>query len=124
MIVFDTYTNSYQSGFVPGNVSEIVCDNAAFARSAYTTTGIPEIPRFAVNLYPNPADNQINLIFGTEDTSDKRLSIFNMNGQLVFSKEIPVNSGKNIDVSLLERGIYLLQVSSEKAVETRKLVIQ
>ena len=124
MIVFNTTDNTYQTGYVPGSVSEIVCDNAAFARSTYTTTGIPEMPEFAVNLYPNPADNQINLIFGTEDTGDKRLSIFNMNGQLVFSKEIPVNSGNNIDVSLLESGIYLLQVSSEKAVETRKLVIQ
>jgi len=124
MIVFNTTDNTYQTGYVPGSVSEIVCDNAAFARSTYTTTGIPEMPEFAVNLYPNPADNQINLLFGTEDTGDIRLSIFNMNGQLVFSKEIPVNSGKNIDVSLLESGIYLLQVSSEKAVETRKLVIQ
>jgi hypothetical protein len=27
MIAFDTYTNTYVTGFVPDNVSEIACDN-------------------------------------------------------------------------------------------------
>ena len=38
MIVFNTYTNTYETGFVPGSVSEIVCDNYAFAQSAYGIT--------------------------------------------------------------------------------------
>jgi hypothetical protein len=40
MIIFNTNTNTYETGFVPGNVSEIVCDNYAFAQSAYGTVSI------------------------------------------------------------------------------------
>ena len=46
MIAFNTYDNTYVSGFVPGNVSEIVCDNTTFVKSTYITTGVKKEQEF------------------------------------------------------------------------------
>ncbi|MFT6948596.1 MAG: hypothetical protein ACJARP_003030 [Vicingaceae bacterium] len=49
------------------------------------------------------------------------LKIYNAKGQLVFQKDLSQSSEK-IDVSQFEKGIYILQFSSPKGLESKKLV--
>jgi len=60
MIAFNTYTNTYVSGYVPG-VSEIVCDNTLFARSTYAVAVIENELSFNFNIYPNPVSDVLNI---------------------------------------------------------------
>lgn len=63
MIAFDSYTNTYTSGFMPSNVSEIVCDNSLIAKSRYSTTGKYSHAVLNFKLYPNPVSDVLNLEF-------------------------------------------------------------
>jgi len=124
MIVFDTYSNTYLSGFVPGNVSEIVCDNSAFARSAYTTTSIKDTETSGIMLYPNPAGRMVTLQGLNSSGSETQVNIFSLSGQLVFQQNSLSGPTMVLDISHLKTGTYLLRVVSQEGVETSKLMVK
>ncbi len=124
MIVFDTYSNTYQAGFVPGNVSEIVCDNSAFARSAYTTTSVGKLPASAMKLYPNPSKSSVTLEGVIASTGITHIDIFNLNGQLVLQKNFQSRPTITLDIASLKSGTYFLKVMNQDGIETRKLIVK
>lgn len=123
MIVFDTYTNTYQTGYVPGNVSEIVCDNSSFARSTYTTTSVQDFGVKAFTMFPNPADRAITLANTLTSSDEIEIIIFNMNGQMILHENYQGGAETTLDVSNMKPGTYLLKMISKKGVETHKLLI-
>ncbi len=124
MIVFDTYTNTYQTGFVPGNVSEIVCDNSAFARSAYTTTTTSDLAAPAMNVFPNPASGIVTLEGLIGSAGETQVNIFSLNGQRVFQKNFQSRSSLVFDISHLKAGTYLLKVNYGERIENQKLIVR
>ena len=63
-------------------------------------------------LYPNPAKNTISIHLPENETYEvKEITIANMLGQNVISDIINI---KNIDVSSLQKGIYILQLKTNK----------
>jgi hypothetical protein len=122
MIVFDTYNNTYQTGFVPGSVSEIVCDNYVFAQNAYGTTSIDEKAKADVTLFPNPATSKFTL--KVNSSADKStLKIYNVNGRELLSREIQ-NPETEISTEFLPKGVYIVTIQNHKSKQTKKLVIQ
>lgn len=93
-------------------------------------TGIHEISivRSQSNLYPNPANNLVNLNLNlTKDAQNASLQIYNAVGGLVLAKEIGLLKGMNsvqADVSSLESGIYFTQLTIDGyKLPTKKLTI-
>jgi hypothetical protein len=122
MIVFDTYNNTYQTGFVPGSVSEIVCDNYAFAQNAYGTTSIDEKDHTDVSIFPNPATSKFTLKMNS--SPDKfTLKIYNVIGRECFSREIQ-NPETEISTELLAKGVYFLTLQNKKVLQTHKLIVE
>ena len=69
------------------------------------TTGITETPANPINIYPNPANNQIYV--DNQAMMAASLNLYNANGQMV--QYIKMNPGSNIiDLSTLPAGIYVL----------------
>ena len=59
--------------------------------------------------------------------SDLSIKLFNFTGQLIYSEEIANVSriySQQIDVSNYAKGIYYLQVVTEKGVINKKVVLQ
>lgn len=87
------------------------------------TLDIEEIIETSFTIFPNPAHDRIQV--NSENLKVKSLEIYNLHGQKV--KQIPSfkfqNSNK-IDVSALDKGIYLIQIQTEYGIENKKLVIQ
>ena len=74
------------------------------------TTSIASINKdHTVTLYPNPATNGVLNISGIKQT-DANVSIFNSNGQRVAN----FRKTEGMDISGLERGIYLVRFTDEK----------
>lgn len=122
MIVFDTYNNTYQTGFVPGSVSEIVCDNYAFAQNTYGTTSIDQKDLADVSLFPNPAASKFTL--KTNSSADKStLLIYDVNGRELLSREIQ-NPETEISTEFLTKGVYIVTIQNQMSKQTKKLVIQ
>ena len=69
-------------------------------------------------MYPNPLKGN-NLFIRTQQ--DSTIKIYNVLGKLILSDT--VNSNKNkVDVSSLQKGIYLIKVTSGNSTTTKKLI--
>lgn len=76
----------------------------------------------AYTVYPNPASATVNVRVRNIDVNTP-IAIFNMQGAKV--KTIAAAEGEvHIDVSNLEKGIYLLKAKTQREVVTHKLVIK
>ena len=75
-----------------------------------------------VVVYPNPAQNQVNVIAGFDEGS---VVINSITGQEVVNGAI-LNGGAKLDVSNLKSGIYIYTIRNQEGnvVKTNKLVIQ
>jgi len=124
MIVFDTYDNTYETGFVPGSVSEIVCDNSAFALANYTTTTIKERGNIEFTLFPNPAATSMKISNTGVWSEDILISIYNIYGGLIMQQSFNYENTVELDLSSLKTGTYLLKLVSGEVVETRKIIIR
>ncbi len=77
-----------------------------------------EIEGFA--LYPNPTING-KVFINTADNAPKKIIIFNVLGTQVLETTI---LGKELNLSDLDAGIYVLRVLEKDKVATRKLIIK
>ena len=76
-------------------------------------------------VYPNPATDQIVLLFnGRNLTGQIWVSILNAGGGLVRQESISRLNGTTMDVSSLSPGIYLVKIQTAAGIEIEKLLIQ
>lgn len=79
-----------------------------------------------INLYPNPTRQNLNISFYTSEPKTASLIIFNQTGQKLKTIELGNTTlGNNeiaIDISMLEDGIYFLQLQVDKSLITKKFV--
>lgn len=68
-----------------------------------------EVSSSAINIYPNPATNKLNF----QNIPSKNLEIWNVNGKKVANMVVDHSNG-SIDISALEKGVYLLIIKGEK----------
>ncbi len=77
-------------------------------------------------IYPNPLirNSELTIDFGTQ-VRNTRIDVFDMEGKLVLMRTLKAVSRARIDVgNLLKKGIYIIKVSSDKKVNTYKLLSQ
>jgi hypothetical protein len=77
------------------------------------------------SIYPNPADQVINIAFSKlESLDDAEIRLNDMQGRLIKQTQMMHNHAMYmLDCSALENGTYLLSIESEKFVRTKKIVI-
>jgi hypothetical protein len=84
-------------------------------------TGINEISNFnSFSIYPNPAQTLINIEFENASSKNYTLSIVNVLGQTVYSKQTS-DSKLQISVDEFPNGIYTVQVQSKKGMLSKKI---
>lgn len=74
--------------------------------------------KFEIDVFPNPSDGLIEL-YGPNGS----LQIFNIHGQVVYEGKIIQNSSE-LNLSLLNPGIYLIILQSEASIYKKKLLIK
>ncbi|WP_353480587.1 BACON domain-containing carbohydrate-binding protein [Haliscomenobacter sp.] len=90
---------------------------------AYTTKTEGRIPR--IELYPNPAQNTVNIVFDALDTKDQspRLVVFDGMGRIVVQKDKTSNL-QQLDVSDFATGMYIFNFYlSDNKIINKKLII-
>jgi Secretion system C-terminal sorting domain len=70
--------------------------------------------------YPNPAKNELNL---SAAQNISKVSLFNILGQNVLSETVDANQ-KQINVSNLQKGVYVMEVTIDNATQSFKIVKQ
>lgn len=71
-------------------------------------------------IYPNPASEYFTVSTHQKST----LKLFDIKGLLILDLEYNSFSNQKINISNLDKGIYIAQLTSEKGRETRKIILQ
>lgn len=75
-----------------------------------------------LSIYPNPVTNGKIFIYITSKRNlTKKVEFFNVLGKQIFST---VLTGKELNISNLSKGVYILKITEDDISETRKLVIK
>ena len=98
--------------------------NAGFSQDIsvvkHTITGTIGILKISdsptLNLYPNPAGNQLNII---TDKAITKVEVLNLQGKIQLVAE-----GPEVDITLLESGIYFIKAFTADGISTQKFVKQ
>ena len=92
------------------------------------TTGIIDVTTTKTIVFPNPVKNNLTIQFPNTINGDTEVSIITVNGQVVKKQIIAQNElfdyQKQIEVTDLKNGIYLLQLHSTNYSKVLKIVIQ
>ncbi|MDD5570792.1 MAG: T9SS type A sorting domain-containing protein [Bacteroidales bacterium] len=103
------------------------CTNNAYAVVQVTTDIKDNIEKYSgLFIIPNPAKDEVNIIFSSDYSKETEIKIINFNGQIIYSEKAENFKGKynkTIDVSRFSEGVYFVQIVNTKNILTRKLVL-
>lgn len=77
-----------------------------------------------VFIYPNPVQNgTLNVYLGSNQFNNVETALYNLNGKSVFKKKMqPDNGYINMNVSGLAKGVYLLNIKTERSLLNFKIL--
>ncbi len=80
-----------------------------------------------MSVFPNPANDETEVIFNSYDNNGAMLKLVRMDGSVVINTPIKTIRGANrikIDLSDQDKGFYFVVVTTDKKVYTEKLIIR
>ncbi|QNL20450.1 T9SS type A sorting domain-containing protein [Hyphobacterium sp. CCMP332] len=101
-------------------LDQSIIDNAV----ALNDVGLDEN---TIKLYPNPASGFSNLQFESQLNGESQLVLSNLMGQIVKNENLSITKGLNeviLDLSDVQKGIYLVTVGNGNNILTRKLIVE
>lgn len=81
----------------------------------------PEHENDQIKLFPNPFTKGIS-ISGIKSDTDLSVEIYNSMGRLVLSTKTTSKQNNDIDLSFLDKGIYLLNIKQENKLSVKKIM--
>ena len=124
------------TGFVIGdiipNTADIYFDfNSAIVTNTFETEFVENnlsVVEFLENpfiLYPNPANDEINIQFSQLVGENIEVAIYDIQGKLVMHPKDEINENKiQLNVSGLSQGMYFVELSSDNFKTVKKLIIE
>ncbi len=117
------YGNVYISN--PSLTSLPICDSSNNTHGCTIISGISEIEEASVSLYPNPANQLINLVFTAPINNALEFELINNLGQTVLKQQL--HQGQitaHYPTGNLNNGIYLFILkTNQRTLQTGKLII-
>lgn len=86
-----------------------------------TITKVESPPAIAVEIYPNPASEQ--LVVDLEKTQAVQIELYNAIGSRVITMNTSNNSRITMDVSSFPEGTYFLHITAKQGLSTKKILI-
>ncbi len=74
-------------------------------------------------IYPNPSQGDINIV-SRQNMGQSTVSIFDINGRIVFSEEVNMTGTINLQAGNLNAGVYIIQIEGENYTHNSKLIIK
>ncbi len=78
----------------------------------------------ALSIYPNPANNVVNISWGANSNDIASVVIADISGKKVVAAQVSMNANASVNVSELLAGFYFMTVATEAGSNTQKLLIQ
>jgi trimeric autotransporter adhesin len=130
--IITTNTTEFSEGGVSGEFASVVGLPAKWT-VVYTgglggkvqlvydpTLGTDKFSTFKFSAYPNPTSDQVNL---SAAKTISKVELFNLLGQRVLSNTVNANQ-KQLSISNLQNGVYLMEVTIDNAKQAYKIIKQ
>ena len=101
-----------------------------FSEPVYYTLGGARLDNDIVsdlNVYPNPSRDLFNISFSSDELQSISIRVVNVIGEEIFKEELTDFDGTythEMDMSKKSKGVYFLEISSEKGTVNSKMVLQ
>lgn len=115
-------TDCNSTGSVSSAYTAIQTFSTATARTSEVISSENDLP--GITITPNPVATELSLRFDSSDET-VRITVVNTIGQLVLSTQLNSSDGhflEDINVSALQKGIYILLLQTSTHVEQRKFI--
>lgn len=105
---------------VYGECDTITITNAV---SVYNV-GNEEFITGSVEMYPNPATENVNLVFKGVNVGDAQIKLIDLSGKVILIKQVPVGDGSvvTLDLNSISMGVYTVSIDINGEVKVLKLV--
>jgi len=120
----------YRFEFTAGGGNNLYIDNI----NIYTGSPSDDIVGIEENqsinnlsVYPNPADNELNVRFSMDNAQETIITIQDVTGKITQTNLIKANSGQNLvfmDTSALSSGMYFMKIATGAGQKTIQFVIK
>ena len=74
-------------------------------------------------MHPNPSDSMLNIELRNGITN-ANLEVYNLLGKQILTRDIKSENGLQLNISNWDSGMYLVKVTSDKRVETKRVIKQ
>ena len=101
-----------------------------FSEPVYYTLGGARLDNDIVsdlNVYPNPSRDLFNISFSSDELQSISIRVVNVIGEEIFKQELIDFDGTythELDMSKKSKGVYFLEISSEKGTLNSKMILQ
>lgn len=102
------------------------CEATSNIVNVDVSIGFEELIVGSVNVYPNPAEDIVNVSFENISNTNARLTLYNAMGQMVVTSQQAIGGGKNLltlNTSGLAPGFYTLDIEVGSDRLSRKVVV-
>ena len=117
---FEATNTNNNHAFLPVNAP-----SSYFSTEILVNTSIIDktIPELNLNIYPNPFNEKIRIFTNRKNNDGSLIRVFNIKGQLVYSKQAKENTNE-IDFSKLNinKGIYFIELSDRMHKSVKKVL--
>ena len=123
----DTYSINNVQTSDAGNYSvEVsgICGNVTSDIAVLSVSvSIEDLEAYGIKIYPNPSNGKFNIELA-KSLNDANISISNMTGKNIYSKNISSSSKHEIDLRSYSKGVYFIQFNIEGKTLVSKIVIK
>lgn len=96
------------------------CNDTTITINLTDWTSVNGVKIANISLYPNPATSSVSINGSSEQFT--QYAIYDVTGKIIVYK--PLDKQKNIDVSHLQKGVYIFSLSNLKSQISTKLIIE
>lgn len=118
----DQYYYYYYDWEVEAEAFECVSDRTE-VNVMVGTVGIEEDELEAINVYPNPAVNTLNVEIPASIEDGISIRLMDVTGSELYA-ETAVSGINSIDVSSFAKGVYIIELNSDKGTKTQRFMVQ
>jgi hypothetical protein len=93
----------------------------------FLSSNIYDIQINSFNIYPNPSRDIFNVSFVSDEVQNLEISIINVVGEAVYIADLDQFVGqftKEVSLATYPKGVYFLEITTDKGVINKKLILQ
>lgn len=141
VVVLQSYHFSLTGGYLTGPEMRTILKNTGIAQGNAASGNIGPLPNIQAamqaiydnyvmsvatensiefTVYPNPVQNRLMLMYGSEVSSEAKVELYNALGQLLYQANL--SKSKEIDCSDLIKGFYFVKVIANGKSSTKKII--